>query len=524
MKVLAAWVAARRGWQRIGLAAAAGAISTLAMPPVYVVPILFCTLPILLWLAESSRTWRAALHVGWWFGVGYFGIGLYWVGNALDIVGVPPVLAAPLPLVAALYIGALCAAYWPCRYMGVHRIVIFASLWVGFEWLRGHLFTGFPWNLLGYSWGFSDAISQFAALGGAYGLSFVTALAALTPALLVGRPLGTLVGWRPVLLAALGLACMWSAGQLRLSTASDAVVAGVKLRIVQANIDQRDKWRTDQLVENFVTHMTLSEQPGRSTPTLFIWPETAVPYFLEERPAHTVTIGRLAPRDGVVLTGGLRRDRGPDGMPRYYNSLVAIGADGMILGTYDKVHLVPFGEYVPWRPLLAKLGIEKLVEGAGQFSSGAGLKTIDLVGPIPPVAPLICYEAIFPGASVAPGERPGWLLNVTNDAWYGKTAGPHQHFAIARFRAIEEGLPMVRAAGTGISGIVDAYGRVVAKLGLGKKGILDGQLPAAISPPPYARLGDWVVLGLVIMAALPLTVANLRRKRKDLGGFGDMQA
>lgn len=514
MKSPSAWTAARRGWQRIGLAAAMGAVSALAMPPAYVVPVLFCTLPVLLWLAESSGTWRSALHVGWWFGAGYFGTGLYWVGNALDIVGVPPLFAAPLPLVAALYVGAVCAGYRLCRPTGAYRIAVFASLWVGSEWLRGHLFTGFPWNLLGYSWGFSDALSQFAALGGAYGLSFVTVLAALTPALLVGRPLGTLVGWRPVLVALTGLSCLWLAGQVRLSWASDAVVEGVTLRIVQANIDQRDKWRAEQLVENFVTHMTLSERPGRSAPTVLIWPETAVPYFLEERPAHTVMIGRLAPQNGVVLTGALRRDRGPDGTPRYYNSLIAIAANGMVLGTYDKVHLVPFGEYVPMRRLLAKLGIEKIVEGAGDFSPGAGLKTLGLTGPVPSVAPLICYEGIFPGASIASGERPHWLLNVTNDAWYGKTAGPHQHFAIVRFRAIEEGLPLVRAAGSGISGIVDPYGRVLAKLGLGKKGVLDGHLPAAISPTIYARFGDWVGALFVALALSTKPALTLWRRRK----------
>ncbi len=515
MRNPAAWVLALRGWQPLGLAAAAGAVSTLAMPPAHVAPVLFFTLPILLLLVEASGTWRRALHLGWWFGAGYFATGLYWIGNALEIVGVMPVLAAPLPLAAAVYIGAACAVYRLCHATGAYRIVVFASLWVGFEWLRGHLFTGFPWNLLGYSWGFSDAISQFAAFAGAYGLSFVTVLAALTPALLVGRPLGTLAGWRPVLLAVSGLACLWLAGQVRLSEANDAVVEGVKLRIVQANIDQRDKWRADQLVENFVTHMTMSEQPGSDTVNVFIWPETAMPYFLEERPAHTVTIGRLAPQNGVVLTGSLRRDLGPDGAPRYYNSLVAIAPNGMILGAYDKVHLVPFGEYVPMRWLFARLGVEKLVEGAGDFSPGAGLKTLHLTPLVPPVAPLICYEGIFPRASVVRGERPGWLLNVTNDAWYGKTAGPYQHFAITRFRAIEEGLPIIRAAGSGISGIVDAYGRVVAKLGLGKKGILDGRLPAAISPTIYARFGDRMVIALVALALLPKPLVTIWRRRKS---------
>lgn len=502
------WICDRRGWQRYGLICLAGLVSTFAMPPVYAVPVLFITFPLLFWSVESSRTRRGAFAAGWWFGVGHFAAGVYWVGNALDIVGVPPALAAPLPLVLALFSAAACALYWSFRESGGERLLIFAVCWTMFEWLRGHLFTGLPWNLTGYVWGFSDAISQIAAYVGPYGLSLLTVSIVCAPALLRERPLGSLRNWSPFFMAFLALAVLWAVGAVRLLGATEGVVPGVNLRIVQANIDQRDKWQRDLLVENFVSHMMLSERPGQESVTAFIWPETAVPYFLDERPAHTVTIGRLLAGEGVVITGALRRDRDAQGDPRYYNNLSVIAPNGAIAGSYDKIHLVPFGEYVPLQPVLEALGIEKIVEGAGDYSSGAHRNALVLPEPLPPAAPLICYEVIFPGAVTGEGERPKWLLNLTNDAWYGITAGPHQHFVSARFRAIEEGLPLVRAAGTGISGIIDPYGRVLAKLGLGKKGFLDGNLPVDAPPPPYALWGDWTLAGL---AGLFLLMAMARR-------------
>lgn len=503
MNSVAQWVSDRRGWQRHSLAFLAGLAAAFAMPPAYAVPILFVAFPLLIWLTESSKTWRAAFAAGWWFGVGHFAAGVYWVGNALEIVGVSPLLAAPLPLVLALFSAAACAVYWLYRGGGNERILLFAVSWTIFEWLRGHMFTGLPWNLTGYVWGFSDAVSQIAAFVGPYGLSLLTIAVVGAPALIKESPVDAPRKWRPVYAAILVVAVLWTIGTVRLMGATEGIVPGVKLRIVQANINQRDKWRYDQLGENFVSHMTLSEKPGQESVTAFIWPETAVPYFLDERPAHTVTIGRLLAGDGVVVTGALRRDRDGEGLPRYYNNLTVIAANGAVVGSYDKRHLVPFGEYVPLRPVLAALGIEKIVEGAGDYSSGAQRKTIELPGALPPVAPLICYEVIFPGAVVGAGVRPKWLLNLTNDAWYGITAGPHQHFASARFRAIEQGLPVVRAAGTGISGIIDPYGRVKAKLGLEKRGVLDGLLPVEAPPPPYALWGDWMLIALLGVFLLP---------------------
>lgn len=518
MNAVACWVSERRGWQRYGLAFIVGLTATFAMPPAYAVPILVIAFPLLIWLTESSKTWRAAFAAGWWFGVGHFAAGVYWVGNALEIVGVPPMLASPLPLVLALFSAAACATYWMLQRGGNQRLLFFAVSWTIFEWLRGHLFTGLPWNLTGYVWGFSDALSQIAAYVGPYGLSLLTVAALSAPALIKDRPIGELRSWLPVIASFLVLSALWALGAVRLMGATEGIVPGVNLRIVQANIDQRDKWKRDQLVENFVSHMTLSERSGQESVTAFIWPETAVPYFLDERPAHTVIIGRLLAGDGVVITGALRRDRDAEGLPRYYNNLSVIAGNGAVVSSYDKVHLVPFGEYVPLRPILTALGIEKIVEGAGDYSSGAQRTTIELPGGMPPMAPLICYEIIFPGAVVGEGPRPKWLLNVTNDAWYGITAGPHQHFASARFRAIEQGLPVVRAAGTGISGIIDPYGRVKAKLGLGKKGVVDGRLPVEAPPTLYALFGDWMLIGLLGFFLLPFAVRAIFRHR--LGCLG----
>jgi apolipoprotein N-acyltransferase len=302
-------------------------------------------------------------------------------------------------------------------------------------------------------------------------------------------------------------AAMGVAGHVRLNQASDATVPGVRLRIVQGNISQHEKRSTDMRLANFIKYLRLSATYAQAPVTHVIWPETAVPFALEQSPDFLRAIAEVTPAGGLTLTGALRWSERPGTKPEVFNSLAVIDDAGSVVATYDKFHLVPFGEYMPLRDVLP---LEPVAAGALDFSAGPGPRTLRLPG-LPAVSPLICYEAIFPAAVTERNDRPEWLLNVTNDGWYGKTAGPHQHLAISRVRAVEEGLPLVRAANTGISAIVDSYGRLVAYLGLGEEGVLDGSLPSPIKPTPYARFGD--LFFLCLLASGLLTVFSSRYVR-----------
>jgi apolipoprotein N-acyltransferase len=495
-------LAALTGWRRLAAAIAMGAVASLAMPPVSAAPILLPAFVAFLWMFDGIATARGAFAAGWAFGFGYFVFGLYWIAFALAVdlasfFWMIPFAAAGLPAFLGLFTGAATWALAKLRMRGARRALAFALLWALAEWLRGHVLTGFPWNLLGYAWFDWTPVLQGISVFGIYGLSLLTVLAAALPAAAVDRHRAA---WsRPGLLASaaalLALATVGAGGALRLAQAETGSVPGVTLRLVQPDIAQADKWVADLWVDHFRLHLALSSAPGAEGVTHVIWPETAVPYRLAQDRTARRAIGQVAPPGGLVLTGAPRTL--PPGEPqRYWNSLFAVTPEGDVAGTYDKAHLVPFGEYVPLRGILP---IDRVVPGREDYSAGPGPRTLDLPG-LPPVGPLICYEAIFPGAVTDPREgarRPEWLLNVTNDAWYGETAGPHQHFAIAAARAVEEGMPLVRAATTGISGVVDSYGRVVARLGLGERGVVDSPLPQALENATlYARVGDlffWLV-------------------------------
>ena len=502
MKRLVRGVAGLRGWRRALASFGAGAIAAAALPPVGAVPLLAVAFTVLVWLIDGCRRGRAALAVGWWFGFGHFIAGLYWTGTALltepeKFAWMVPFAVLGLPAVLALFT-ALAAYTARLAPAGGVRVVALAAAWTAAEWLRGHVLTGFPWNLIGYSWAVSDAMLQVTAYVGIYGLSLITVLAAAAPATFAaGR-------WRPSGLAAALLAALWAGGTARLATAEIDEVPGVRLRIVQANIAQHHKWREDLVRAQFNRYLQLSSSPGEAEITHLVWPETATPVALNRDPGALRVIGGLVPPGGLVLTGALRAGLPAETPAPVWNSLYAINSSGEVAEVYDKFHLVPFGEYVPLRALLGALGMTKITAGRGDFSPGPGPRTLELPG-LPPVGPLICYEAIFPGAVTEPARPPAWLLNITNDAWFGVSSGPYQHFAMARVRAVEQGVPMVRAANTGISAIVDAHGRTLAKLGVGETGFLDGALPGAIEGATwYARLGDWPLLAFAAAAAAAL--------------------
>ena len=512
---LALWLASLRGWRRHLAAFVLGTIAVLSlspfnMLPVNFTPVLLISFPGLVWLTDGNTSYRSAFALGWSFGFGFFLAGLYWIAAALfvDIAQfwwLVPFAVAGLPAGLAIFTGlalfashALCRA---CRLGGTGRVLSLVFCWCAAEWLRGHILTGFPWNLIGYAWSgaFPGALEmlQFASLVGIYGLSLLTVLAASLPA-----RLGDFSGrrWRALLAAAALIALPAGWGAYRLENGESGDVPGINLRLVQPSIPQTIKQDPAALLGNFRRLFALSTSPAGTTPTAIIWPEDAAPPCLARDGGARPALAQAAPHSGYIITGTTRTDPAPESPTHVWNSLVAVDHDGDIRASYDKFHLVPFGEYVPLRSILP---MQKITPGAIDFSAGSGPRTITLPG-LPPFSPLICYEAIFPHAVVDPEQRPDWLLNITDDAWYGFTSGPFQHLAIARLRAIEEGLPLARVGDNGISAMFDPYGRFTARLALDDVGVLDVKLPRSLPPTPYSRLGDIPFFGAMLLLVATL--------------------
>ncbi|MEO8558717.1 MAG: apolipoprotein N-acyltransferase [Rhodospirillales bacterium] len=502
------WFGRLSPWCARAVALLLGCIATLALPPLNVVPALAIALPGLFWLVDAALRRRDAFWLGGCFGLGHFSTGLYWIVYAYLVppaqfaaLGVPSVIG--LAALLAIFVGLSMALYlWLAQRLGLQhrrawrRVLLFAVCFVLFEWLRGHVLTGFPWNQMAHVWSFSDTFSQSAAVWGAYGLSLVTLLAFTLPA----------AGWRGIGGSVAILLVMAGGGALRLMGDDGAKQPGVYLRVVQPNVPQADKWLSRNVAPQFDDLLRLSTAPSDRPITVLIWPESATPFALARSPDFLAAIGRIAPKGGYVLTGAPRVTQDAQGKRRDYNSLHAIDDQGHVVADYDKFHLVPFGEYLPLRDLLP---LEKTI-GRGSFESGPGPRSIALPN-LPAFSALICYEIIFPGAVVDESQRPAWIVNITNDAWFGYSSGPYQHLASARLRAIEEGLPLVRSANTGISAVIDAYGHVRAQLGLEKRGVIDEALPAALSPTPYSQFGDWIVFALV-MTSICIALARFPRK------------
>lgn len=496
-----------------------GLVGALALPPVHAVVALFGLAPFL-WLVRRAPDRRRASWLGWCYAFGFHLAGVYWVAFAFvtdaERFGSVP-LAALAGGVAVLGLAAAMAAF-AAPAAGIVRAArlrsplatafLFALAWTALEVARD-LLTTFPWNPVGSVWAASDTTLQPAAFVGVYGLSLATVAAA-------AAPLAWIEGGRraPALLPALLLAAAFALGAARLPAGPGADVAGVRLRLVQGAVDQTRKWDPELRPVWFRRHLELSARPSATPPTAVVWPESASSYLLGSDATARALIARVTPPGGVTLAGGERFVFGPDGdATAAWNSLFALDDAGRVVGTYDKADLVPFGEYLPFRPFLGRLGLGALAERSVGFRSGPGRRLLTAPG-LPPFSPLICYEAAFTGRVTPPsGARPGWLLNVTNDAWFGRSSGPYQHLAAARLRAVEEGLPLIRAANTGVSAAIDPYGRVRDRLPLGVTGALDVALPAAIDPPPYARMGALCPLLLAAAFALTLLAVEARARR-----------
>ena len=478
------------------LAFVAGGLTVTSLPPfsiLILVPVAFSTL----FLVLDRLSTRRGFLVGWAFGVGQFSVGTFWITESF-YVDSESFGALALPAIATLSAGlaifpaiATTLFAWLCRCClsgSIARCLLLATTWTVAEWLRGHLLTGFPWNLAGYALVEFAALRQPAAWFGSYGLSFLVVLVGTLPgAALIGTPR---VRFSALALGVAIFATVAGAGALRLVVDHEPTATGVDVRVVQGNIPQREKWGPGSRETALVRYLDLSTRPG--SVDVLLWPETAFPGYLDEDANARARIAQALPDKTLLLTGVLDRVDTDDGR-QYFNTVQAYDGSGRVTASYAKHHLVPFGEYVPlsdWLP------IDRITESLADFTPGPGPRTLTLTG-VPPVAVAICYEIIFPSHVLDDHIRPDWIFNATNDAWFGTSIGPKQHLASARMRAVEEGLPVVRAANTGISAIIDANGSVVERLDTGQTGVIDAPLPAARPPTLYADMGDWAGLALV---------------------------
>jgi apolipoprotein N-acyltransferase len=397
-------------------------------------------------------------------------------------------------------------------------IALAASLTVS-EWLRGHVLSGFPWNAFGYALTEPLALAQAASLIGLWGMTFLTVAIFASPAVLIDGRSRQRRPWIAPSLALLLLAAMGVFGVIRLSLQPTTMVATAKLRIMQPNLQQDVRFNYAAKADVMKKYLTLSDRAsgpqstGVRDASILIWPESAFPFFLTREADAMAQIAELLPNGTVLITGSVRAPDLPPGttITRAYNSIYVIDHDGSVLSIYDKLHLVPFGEYLPFQDWMEKLGFVQLTKVQGGFIPGTRRRAMEMPN-APRALPLICYEAIFPGEVAARDDRPGWIVNLTNDGWFGISSGPYQHLQQAKLRAIEQGLPVVRAANTGISAVIDPMGRIVARLGLGVEGVLDSSLPSAIAPTIYARSGD-IPAALMVAAALIFVIRRRAAKR-----------
>jgi apolipoprotein N-acyltransferase len=503
------------------------------MAPFFVSPILFATLPVLIWLIDGSaratryESFRRAAGAGWWFGFGYFLLGLFWIGEAFlveaDKFGwLMPFAVLILPAGLALFTAAAVGSarvIWPA---GFARVLVLAVALSIAEWLRGHVLTGFPWNVLGYALTWPLSLMQSASVLGVYGLTLICVPIFAAPLVLLAgaKPEARGIALRNgLLVAALPLVVLYAWGAWRLSGDPARMVDGARVRIVQASVSQRDKWRPEKQREIFEDQLSLSRHDASGHRddlagiTHLVWPEAAMPFLPLEQPEALRAIGELLPQNTQLLSGALRLDHSSATMggPRVgFNSLMVFGKGGTLEQLYDKIHLVPFGEYLPMQSLLERIGLEKLTRWRGGFSTGPVPRPLLNIPGLPPVVGLICYEAIFPAAVVQGEQRPGLIVNITNDGWFGDTTGPWQHFHQTRVRAVEEGLPIIRAANNGVSAVVDAQGRIAAMLTLNARGVVDSGIPVAISPPVYAKFGDCTFVALVLVFLVAAVVLSRR--------------
>lgn len=500
------WLGARTPRQDMLVCLVLGGLNALAMPPVYLFPVLLVTFPVFIRLLDKSFKTIHAFLKAFLFFFAFHVAGLYWIAAALfiDIAHnwwVLPFALSGLPAALALYPAIAVMVWQRLAWQGSARLLSLIVLLSISDWVRGWLFTGFPWNLWGYAWVAYGPVMQSVALFGVYGLSCATLIFACLPVFFTrnykdrfSKSFCAIFGMVAIIMLA------WGFG--RANTPLPIAENAYLVRIVQPNIVQDMKWDPDTRLAHELKLWGLTIANTSVSPDIIVWPETAISlYSTSDVRRLDSALHEFMPPQAILATGVLEMENDPaTGRDLYYNRLSFYNAAGQRMGRYDKTHLVPFGEFLPFQEYWP---VRPIAFANGSMSRGIGLQTLTMTG-IPALSPLICYEVLFPGAAALDTPRPAWILNVTNDAWYGNTSGPYQHLAIARTRAIEEGLPVVRSANTGISAMIDPMGRIVEYLPLNTGGVIDQPLPASLKPTLFSRFGNkllFVILGLLWLVA-----------------------
>lgn len=507
------------GWRRSVLAALAGALAVLSQAPYDFFAVCFISFPVLVWLLDGAtadppatflRRLKPAFWIGWWFGFGYFGAGLWWVGGAMlveadEFAWALPIAVVLLPAIMAIFYGLATAAarlFWTDD---IGRIAALAACFALFEWLRTFVFTGFPWNPIGYAAMPIPLLMQSVAVVGMPGMNALAVFVFAMPALLAGfRHVAAGLS-----LAALLVAAHVAFGYVRFGAPEMPPVRVLPVRIIQPATDMAAKLDRASRDEIFRTLLNLSSAPvpaDRPKPKLIVWPETSLPFLLTERPDALVAIGELLDEGQMLLAGNVRAEGQGADARRYYNSVVAVNDKGEIVDAVDKLHLVPGGEYLPLAELFRQVGVERIVAIPTAYSAGTERHPITISDGLK-AAIFICYEIIFPEEVNDGVEGADLIVNVTNDAWFGNTPGPYQHFRNAQIRAVETGLPVVRSANNGISGAIDVRGRVIDAFALDVRGTLDVTVDVpSVSPP---SMGDPERNGLAVMALLAVMAVSM---------------
>ncbi len=517
------FVAGLQGWRALAFCAALGAVSNLAFPPFHIWPAMALGLSGLIWMLDSARLMERPRRAAFWrvaaFGFAYYLVSLHWIAFAFLVNPGTHLVLIWMPLVAlpgiltAILAGCLWAIYpWWCA--GPARLILFSVAFMFAEWLRASLFGigGLPWNLPGMIWAPGEPVSQSAAIWGIYGLSALTVIAMASPAVLAdSRPRGSAASRAaPLIVAAIVFGAIWGWGARRLGEAPLTEPTGAMVRLIDTGIPQAAKHDPDNAEAVVQRFLELTGPDTTSAPRIVIWPEGALPYALFQwDEALRYVTENIRTRKLIIGSARVENFGGPD--ERAYNSLTVLDGDSAVEmpGWYDKHMLVPIGEFLPFASLLKSIGLETLQDLApGGFEAGPWPSTFRADG-VPPFGPLICYEAIFPGLTPNGSDRPQWLVNISIDAWFGELSGPGQHAAQARYRAIEEGLPMARVASRGETGMIDAYGRWTAKAttadpalyGADPEGwrsaVIDARIPDALPATPYSNWRDglfWIIL------------------------------
>jgi len=518
------------GWRRFAMLLVAGAIAGLSIPPLFLLPALFFAMPVWVWALDGAerrrglqRVFGPAFTIGFAFGWGYFTVAFHWLGAAFFVDGGLMLVIMPFAILA---LAALIALFWGLASAAAHmlwshgpwRIITLATMLTIAEWLRGHILTGFPFDLLGYALTPTSEMMQLASVIGVYGLTLLAALLAMTPALIWpadDRPLARRLF--PFFLGLAVLAAQLGYGYNRLEATAVSERTDTRMRLVQPLVYEHSDWGNADPEAIISRLLTLSQmqmapdQPGLEGATHIVWPESSLPFFLTQYPEGLARIARMLPDDVMLLTGAPRIPFGAAPGQPPYNAILAINTDGEIIASYDKSHLVPFGEFLPLQELWSQLGIKQFVPGAAGWAEGDADQRLMKLPGTPPLLALICYEILFSG-DLGDTSEAQFLFNITNDAWFDGSIGPAQHAHHARVRAVEEGMSLIRAANSGLTFATDPLGRITGQLPPQEMAVLDVVPSERLPSTLFAQWRYWPLLvALIIGLAISIVAARSRQ-------------